>query len=1126
VKHLIVRRRAGAVLVGSLVAALTLSTTALAQPSPSPTGAGSNTQPTTAPPDSVPSSLRSMEASRITTSSADPTEHVDPLIGTSNLGDVFPGAVTPFGMFSFSPETSRGNQYRTAAPGGYLYDATRIRGFSMTHMSGTGCAGGSGDIPIFPYAGDVVSSPQTDAKDAIYASTFSHANEIAKPGYYKVGLDSGATAELAATTRTGSATFTFPAEKAKSLLFRTSNSEVGSSDAEVRIDPATRTVTGSVTSGNFCGYLASVGQRSYYTLHFVAEFDQPFANHGTWKDTTVIPGSTSATGGTTYGPDGWMPANKGSGAYLGFDSGTVNMRIGISYVSKANAQANLKAENPRGTKLETTAAKAKQAWRKQLNRIEIGGGTADQRTTFYTALYHALLHPNVFSDVNGQYWGFDQKLHRVSRGQKQQYATFSGWDVYRSQVQLLALLEPEKAGDVAQSLLNQAEQNNGIWDRWTHASGSTAVMTGDPSAPALAGIYAFGGTNFDVRTSLKSLVKAATVPTEKDLSSAGKPVMSVGQRPSLDKYLALHYIPTKSNAWGGAVETLEDVTADFALAQLATRTGDKKTADQFVKRSQYWQNVFNPENGGYIQNRDENGAWPGFEPATGDGFAEGSSAQYSWMIPHNRAGLFDAMGGKAAATTRLDAFFKDEQGNWALTGAGPLHAEMDNEPSINTPWIYNYTGQPYKAQETLRQAMNQLWNTTTGGIPGNDDLGAMSSWYVWTALGLYPDIPSRAELQVAAPLFPSAVIHRDKGKTIRIKAPAAATDAPYVQSLKVDGRTSAKPWLPESFVSRGGTLDFKLGTTANTAWGSAAKDAPPSWRTGEIPFQTSTDISRVVVAPGTTAGPVTIKAHRLSGTATTVQYSVTTPAGLTASPASGSFTVEASGGAPVQISVAPGTPDGRYPVAVALKAADGTPLPRLGFTVVVGLPNSFSVLREGVAASDDAGDHDEADFDGGGVSYSRQALAAAGLTPGGTVTKEGLTFTWPGVPVGEPDNVPADGQLLNLDVPATATKLSFVGSAVNGNQEGKATLNYSDGTTGEIDLSFSDWTLGGGGDTVHFGNLVMATTPYRNEAGGGRDNVVTHIFATAPVTFPAGKTPVSVTLPKNRDLRIFTLATG
>ncbi len=1064
--------------------------------------------------------------------SDDPTTHVDPLIGTSNLGDVFPGPVMPFGMFSFSPENSRGNAYRTAAPGGYRYDATKIRGFSLTHMSGTGCAGGSGDVPIFPHAGDVASSPQVDATDAVYASTFSHANEVARPGYYKVGLDSGVTAELGATTRTGSARFTFPAGKPSTVLFRTAHSEVGSSDATTTVDPAKRTITGSVTSGNFCGYLATVGQRSYYTLHFVAEFDQPITSHGTWRDNTVIPSGRVARGGTTYGTNGRMPAGIGTGAYVGFGAKTVNVRVGISYVSVANARANLAAENPAGTTLESVTAAAQDAWRAQLSRIEIGGGTPAHRTTFYTALYHSLLHPNVFNDVNGEYWGFDQRRHRLSGSQQTQYATFSGWDVYRSQLQLVALLEPKRAGDMAQSLLNQARQNGGIWDRWTHASGGTAVMTGDPSAPALAGIHAFGGTNFDLGASLKSLVKAATVPTAKDLSSAGRPVMSVGQRPSLDKYLAVHYVPTKSNAWGGAGETLEDVTADFAVAQLARRAGDGPTEQAFLARAQYWQNVFNPAadpGGGYIQNRDENGAWPTFNPATSSGFAEGSSAQYTWMVQHNIAGLVAAMGGTAKANARLDAFFRNPDGSWALTKSGDLHAEMDNEPSINTPWLYNYTGQPYKAQETLRQAMKQLWNAGHGGIPGNDDLGAMSSWYVWTALGLYPQVPSRAELTVTGPLFPTAVVHRDQGRSITINAPAAGVDAPYIHGMSVNGRATTKTWLPESFVTRGGRLDFTLGTTPDTGWGSAPSDAPPSWRTGEIPYQTTASTSRIVVEAGTTGEPITVRAHRLSGRPAAVRYAVTTPAGLSAVPASGEFTVDPAtgvGSAPVRIAVAPGTADGRYAVSVTMRTAAGVALPRLGFTVVVGTPHTLPVLREGVGISDDAGNHEEADFDEGGISLSRQALAAAGLVGGRTATVDGLAFTWPGVPAGEPDNVPADGQRLDLQLPASATRVSFVGSAINGNHQGKATLTYADGTTEVIDLSFSDWTLGGGSGAVQYGNLVVAKAAYRNQPGGGKELVATHIFATKPHTFPVGKVPVRVALPDNTNLKIFAVAAG
>jgi len=1065
-------------------------------------------------------------------SRVDPTTLVNPLIGTAGGGNVFPGAVLPFGMVSFSPENSRGNQTRTAAPGGYLYSATRIRGFSLTHLSGTGCAGASGDIPFFPHVGTVTTSPSADTTDAVYASTFAHTNEVARPGFYSVTLDSGAAAELTATTRTGAGRFTFPAGKPATLLVRTSNSELVSTDAQVRVDPATRTVTGSVTSGNFCGYIGTENRRSYYTLFFHAEFDQPFASVGTWTDGTVTPGATTGSGGTQFGPNGFPVPGKGSGAYLQFaDGAAVHVRVGISYVSPDNARANLRVENPSGTAFERVRDRASAAWRRMLERIRIDGGTPEQRTIFYTALYHALLHPNVASDANGQYRGFDQQAHRVSGRQRAQYANFSGWDVYRSQLQLVTLLAPDVGSDIAQSLLNQATQNGGVWDRWTHNSGAAHVMTGDPSVPALAGIHAFGGRDFDVRAAVRSLVKAATTPTPLDLSARGKPVMSVGQRPSLDKYLSLHYVPAKSNAWGGAGETLEDVTADFALAQLALATGDVGTWRQFVTRSQYWQNVFNPESdptGGYIQDRNEDGSWAPSAPDSFNGFAEGTSAQYTWMVPHNVAGLFAAMGGTAKAAARLDAFFRNPDGSWALTRAGGTHAEMDNEPSLNAAWLYNYAGQPYKTQETVRQVVNTLWSTQPAGIPGNDDLGEMSSWYVFAALGLYPQVPSRAELVLASPLFPFARIARDDGRDIVIRAPQAAADTPFVQSLRVNGRDTQRSWLPASFVREGGRLDVTLAKTPNPAWGSRRRDVPPSWRLGELPYAVTASPRSLVIPAGST-GPVTVKAFRLGTALPAASFTVSPPAGLLAQPASGALPVDATtgvGAVPVTITVAPGTPDGRYSVPITVTTADRAALPRLAVTVVVGQPGSFAVLRDNVGISDDAGTHDEADFDTGGVSFSRQALATAGLTAGAQSTVDGLAFTWPAVPAGEPDNIAGGGVQLTLRLPATATRLSFVGSGSNGNQQGTAILSYTDGTADQIDLSFSDWTLGGGGGMLMFGNLVVAKTPYRNEAGGGRDPVATYMLATAPFTIPAGKQVAAVKLPANPDLHVFAVASG
>ncbi|MXM66413.1 glycoside hydrolase family 92 protein [Streptomyces sp. HUCO-GS316] len=1056
----------------------------------------------------------------------DPTAYVDPLIGTKNGGNVFPGAVVPFGMLSWSPENTRGDATRTAAPGGYQYDATRIRGFSLTHMSGTGCAGGSGDIPFFPYAGQVTSSPASDTKDAVYASGFGHADETAEPGHYKVGLSSGVTADLTATARTGSARFTFPADKPASLLIRTANAEVGSTDSSIEIDPVTRTVSGSVTSGNFCGYLDPEGRRAYYTLHFIARFDRPFKATGTWQDDRLNPGSTSAGGGTGGFSNGGRPvAGKGAGGYVEFAPGTdaVGVKVGISYVSRAGAAANLAVENPSYRSFEAVRDAARRAWRDRLDAIRVGGGTDAERTTFYTALYHSLLHPNVISDADRRYRGGDGKVHTVTRGHQAQYGTFSGWDVYRDQVQLLTLLGPRTGSDIAQSLYELARQNGGVWDRWLHGASGTHVMNGDPSPAALAGIRAFGGTDFDLRGALDSLVRAATVPTGQDLSPAGKPVMSVGQRPSLDKYLKLHHMPSVSNAWGGAAETLEMSGADFALSQLARAAGEKETADTFARRSQWWQNNFNiaaDPGGGYIANRKADGSWvTGFTPATGNGFVEGTAAQYTWMVQHNPAGLFAAMGGTDKASARLDAFFHDADGGWAFTGSGGEKSELDNEPSINVPYLYAYAGAPYKTQETVRAAMRELWSTGPGGIPGNDDLGAMSSWYVFSALGMYPQVPSRAELVLASPLFPRVEIDRPYGNDISVRAEGAGADAPYIRSLRVNGRTSDRPWLPASFVREGGRLDYTLSGTPDRAWGSAPSDAPPSFRAGEQPYQIGVGPTTATVAPGGST-KVGIRALSLSGgTGPEVRFRVETPDGITATPAEGSVT---DGSQEITLIAADDIHQGFHTVKIMVTSGDTAYEQPVSLTVAA--PGTLLAAYNNTGISDDTGDHDEADYDGGGWSYSRQALGAAGLTPGAQGTVNGLAFTWPDSPSGRPDNASSAGQVIELTDPAGT--LSFIGSGVNGNQQSKATVTYTDGTTDTIDLSFTDWTVGGGGGTVQYGNEVVAKSAYRNVAGADKDPVATYVFATKPYQAPGGRTIKSVKLPQDTDLHVFTLATG
>ncbi len=434
---------------------------------------------------------------------ADPAASVNPFIGTANGGNVYPGATAPFGMVVFSPEETslrKDGSTRVAAAGGYGWKASHVRGFSLTHLSGTGCAGASGDVPIMPVTEAVVRSPSADEPYGAYASTFDHANEHTAPGAYGVRLDNGAAVDLGATARTGVMRVGFPTDKPANLLFRVSDSEVGSSEAQIYIDAAHREVTGSVTSGNFCGYLSKDRQHSYYTLHFVAVIDQPFSVGGTWSDLTVTAGTTDAHGGTTYGDKGNPPAGRGSGGWIAFDAAhapAVTLRIGVSYVSEAAARANLAVESAPGVTVDQVQAQTRAEWNKRLGEIAIDGGTPEQRTVFYTALYHSLLEPNLYSDADGRYLGFDGAVHDLSPGQGAQYANFSGWDVYRSQLQLVTWLDPKVGSDFAQSLLNQANQNGGVWDRWTHLTGRTGVMNGDPSAPAIADISAFGGHGFD-----------------------------------------------------------------------------------------------------------------------------------------------------------------------------------------------------------------------------------------------------------------------------------------------------------------------------------------------------------------------------------------------------------------------------------------------------------------------------------------------------------------------------------------------------------------------------------------------------------------------------------------------------
>jgi predicted alpha-1,2-mannosidase len=718
------------------------------------------------------------------------TPLVNPFIGTDpnpfskvdyafDTGNVFPGAVCPRGMLAWSPDTT--HQKRIA--GGYWYPDGAIEEFSLTHFSGRGvpCLK---DVPFMPVTGTIDGSPGTNWGH--YAATFSHTNEFTCAGYYRVTLDNGITTVLTATPRTGMAQFMFPVGSAGTLLIR-ADSSISISNNEV--------------TGFHHGHISGEGRA--YTLFFAAQFDRPFKSAGIW-DADAVREETSAEG-------------KSCGAILSFDTATnslVQVRVGISYVSVENARANLAAENPTWD-FGAVRQKADAAWNTDLNRIQVRGGTGEQRQTFYTAFYHCFMHPNVLEDDNGEYPGMDGQIHRVGTG-RHQYQNIPAWDQWRSYAPLIAMLSPKESSDIAQSLVNYAEQdasvrtNGGGLPRWQQVNRNSGGMCGDGDDAIIAAAYGFGATHFDTLAALAAMNKGASDPA----ATSDRATV----RESLKTYLALGYVPDE------AAVTLEYCNSDFALAQFAKALGDGEKYAIYLKRAQNWKHLFDTDTG-YIRPRKANGTFgTKFSPGSNEGFVEGTAAQYVWMVNFNLRGLIDKMGGNDEAVGRLDRFFQQ-------LNTSPFSGEtayMGNEPCEETPWIYDFAGAPWRTQAVVRRIQNDLFTSKPNGLPGNDDAGSLSSWYVFSALGLYPEIPGVAGFAVGTPLFSKTTIFLENGKSIQILGEQSSPDVFYVQNLKLNGRSYASPWIKWQDLAKGATLDFHLGSQPSP-WGKDSKQAPPSF---------------------------------------------------------------------------------------------------------------------------------------------------------------------------------------------------------------------------------------------------------------------------------------------------------
>ncbi len=699
----------------------------------------------------------------------EPYDQVDPFIGTQTSklkdnGNTMPGAARPFGMLYWSPDSADGNFYR--------YEDPVTRGFSLLHLSGPGC-GVFGEVPVFPMLGLPGEPPPVLPLG--YRAGYKHADEVAQPGYYSVKLDSGIAIQLAAQVHSGIAEVHYPAGAGShTLLLDLSRNLTRVADAQIQLDGDH--VTGSVESGGFCGF------QNHYKVYFSLRTEQAPQTSGTFTELGFNKGSRAAGG-------------PHAGGYLGFSSAaeTVRLKVGVSFVSIANADDNLAREIP-GWDFDKVRGDAKAAWGGVLAHAVVTGGSDAQRKVFYTAMYHTFLQPTVFSDVNGEYMGFDNKVQTAEN--RIQYANYSGWDIYRSQVQLITMLMPKVGSDLAASLVADAQQGGGL-PIWPVANDESSVMVGDPSDGVISSIYAFGGRDFDTRAALKAMLHGADDPSAH--------VRLYPERPYLAQLLKTGYVANAPGVYGSASIALEDENADFAISRLASALGDKSVAKQYLARSAEWRKLFDPQTR-YIRPKDADGKWlANFKPESWDGFVEGSSSQYTWMVPYDLKGVIQAIGGDAAVNSRLDSYFS-QYGSWSLN-RGPYFF-IANEPSFGDPWIYDWSGEPWRAQEVVRKTLGDLFTATPDGEPGNDDLGATSSWIVFSQLGFFPEIPGVAGFAVNSPVFPKAVLKLGDHE-LRIVADGAPEKL-YVSQLNVDGKRIGNWWLDWDALKRASEVRFTL----------------------------------------------------------------------------------------------------------------------------------------------------------------------------------------------------------------------------------------------------------------------------------------------------------------------------
>ena len=707
-------------------------------------------------------------------------QYVNPLIGTDFTGNTYPGAQVPFGAVQLSPDNGLPGWNRIS---GYYYPDSTIAGFSHTHLSGTG-AGDLYDIMFMP-----VTRPYKEAEPPLgIHSSFSHNDEFASAGYYRVLLkDYNINVELTATERCGIQRYTFP--KAESSIFLNLKKAMNwdfTLDSYIEV----------VDSCTIRGYRISQGWSPEQHVYFQTRFSRPFDDYQI--DKTDITTKEKGKIGTAY--------------IARFDFNTekdeeILVTTALSGVSMEGAALNLQTEAPKDD-FDYYYAQAVSNWNTQLGKIKIEGGSTDDQTVFYTALYHSMLAPTIYSDVDGSYMGADRKIHKAEGWTN--YSTFSLWDTFRASHPLFTYTQPERANEMIKGFLEFYKQS-GALPLWNLYGWETNMMIGYHAVPVIVDAYLKGVGDFDPELALEACIASA----------------NRDEYHGIGEYKSMGYVPAYSDpklwkSWSMS-KTLEYAYDDYCIARMAEKMGKADIAQEFYKRSENYRNVFNPASS-FMQPRDEKGNFAkDFKAETyTEDICESNGWQYFWSVQHNIDDLIRLVGGEERFAQKLDSMFtytpaSDEELPIFSTGMIGQYAH-GNEPSHHVIYLYNKVKQPWKTQQYAAKVMHELYTNEPGGLCGNEDCGQMSAWFVFSAMGFYPVDPISGQYEIGTPMFPRVELKLANGKTFTVSAPAVSRENIYIQSVKVNGEPYKKSYLTHDLIMSGATVEFEMGAAPGPVW--------------------------------------------------------------------------------------------------------------------------------------------------------------------------------------------------------------------------------------------------------------------------------------------------------------------